>query len=81
MTFGYECPHCKAVSKVERAIVLFCPDCKARPGEPCVDMRTVATANRVPVASLHAARTDLLLKLDESRPGAVVAPMLPVATG
>lgn len=66
-SFPHVCSHCGTADKVPRAVAFFCPGCKARPGEPCVDMRTIATT-RKPVGYMHADRQALLLTVDASRP-------------
>lgn len=66
-TFAHQCTHCGEFDKIPRAAAFFCTGCKARPGEPCVDMRTIATS-RKPVGYMHAERQALLQDVDRKRP-------------
>lgn len=65
-SFAHVC-ECGKVEKIPRAVAFFCPGCRARPGEPCVDMRTIATT-RKPVGYMHSERQSILLDVDAKRP-------------
>lgn len=52
-TIPMTCPHCGQVTPLQRALAVWCPDCPARAGEPCVDLRL---KTRKPVRYFHSGR-------------------------
>ena len=52
-TIHITCAQCGQASSVERALFVWCPDCPARAGQPCMNLRA---GSRRPIQAFHAGR-------------------------
>lgn len=66
-TYVHVCERCGETGELLRSVTFFCVQCKARPGEGCVDAKTFASTRR-PVDYIHVGRRALLRVVDAGRP-------------
>jgi hypothetical protein len=58
--FSHICTVCGNTDSIDRALFVTCPTCSMPPGAPCIDMRSKAKGNIVPLEKIHASRVKAL---------------------